>query len=235
MKGKNILLGSVAAFGMSAMSHGQLIDIALGNGTTNPVGAAVLGNSGDIWNVFDASFGSFGPFAVSDVAGHWTGASVSVLCDGGTAALNTPSQPLPDLTHCYAFDNTGGWIALEVEGLAANQKYNLVLYVASDDAAEGDRSVAGTVFGASNVAFTATGNPESSFVNGENVVDLNVVSNSHGAVTILEGDGTQNTSGEVDLSGLQIKPAAVPEPATLGILAIGIVSLIARRRRKKSS
>jgi len=232
MKGSHLIFGCVATFGLGTMGYGQLIDVALGNGTTNPSGAAVLGNSGDIWNVFDASFGSFGPFALTDVLGNGTSATVSVLCDGAVAALNPPSQPFPDLTHYYAFNNTGGWIAVELEGLTANTQYNLVMYVASDDAANGDRSVAGTVFGGSNVAFSATGDPQSSFVNGANVVDIDVMSNSHGALTILEGDGATNTSGEVDLNGLQIKPAPVPEPASLGALGIGVVSLIVRRRRK---
>jgi hypothetical protein len=231
MSGKNIITGCVFAVGLSTVGYAQpLIDVSLGDGSVTPSGAAVLGTAGDQWNSFDASFGSFGPISVFDSTGAGTSAAVSILCDGGVMALNGPSQPLPDLTHYYAFNNTGGWIAGEVEGLQANQAYNLVLYVASDDASGGDRSVAGAVFGATLTPFFATGDPQSSFVNGENVVELQVVTNAKGALTFIEGDGIGNTSGEVDLNGFQLQ--AVPEPASLAALGIGFVALWARRKKK---
>lgn len=231
MNGKSIITGCVFAAGLTTLGYSQpLIDVSFGDGSVTPSGAAVLGTAGDQWNAFDASFGSFGPIPLFDTTGAGTSAAVSLLCDGGVMAASSPSQPLPDLTHYYAFNNTGGWIAGEVEGLKANQAYNLVLYVASDDAVNGNRAVSGAVFGSSVTPFSATGNPEASFVNGQNVVELQVTTNASGALTFIEGDGAGNTSGEVDLNGLQVQ--AVPEPASLAALGIGFAALWARRKKK---
>ncbi|MFZ0821646.1 MAG: hypothetical protein WAM91_16395, partial [Candidatus Acidiferrales bacterium] len=107
--------------------------------------------------------------------------------------------PLPDLMNKYIYGYPPSGITVTLSGLAPNTPFSLVLYVSSNDASGGDRSLSGTVNG---VPFLATGNPELSFVNGQNTVLLNGITDSSGDVNILASH--PGGGSEVDMNGLQI-------------------------------
>ncbi len=225
-----LLSGFVAAM-MSPLAHGQLIDAAFGNGNATPTGAAVIGQSGDQWNVFNVSNGTYGPFGLNDTNGNATGVSITYTSEGGISPLNTGFQPDSALMDYYMFNHDSGNIVVSLSGLQDSTAYDLYLYVASGDASNGDRDLAGTVVGSSTVNFSATGNPKATFSEGDNYLQLAVTSDANGNMVITEGPGVANT-GEVDMNGFQLQPSSAPEPLSFGLLGVGVVALIRRRARK---
>jgi hypothetical protein len=228
------MIAWVLAFGGGSVAHASLIDVSFYNSgyppTIQPTGAAVLGQAGDQWNWIDAGITNGSPDLI-DSTGTLTGASLTFTADGGVRSLNLNTQPVPDLTNAYLFNNTGGTITVTLDGLTPSQNYLLVLYVASDDAFSGARSLTGVVNGLTSVPFSATGDAQPSFINGENVVELGVTSDASGSLTISESDGLGNSSGEVDMNGLQLQSGTVPEPASLSLLCLGGAALLGWRAR----
>jgi hypothetical protein len=230
--GRRAAIWAMTLVGTCCIANAGLVDVAFynsGYGGTQPTGAAVLGQAGDQWNWIDGMNcpSCPGPVSLTDTNGNATGVSLSFQADGAVVSAATNTQPDPDLTNNYLFNNSSGSILLTLDGLIPSQNYLLVLYVASDDASGGNRSLTGTVAGATTVPFAATGDPQPTFINGENVVALNVTSDASGSLAITESDGPLN-SGEVDLNGLQIE---TPEPASLGLLSFGLALLAWRTRR----
>jgi hypothetical protein len=218
--------------GLSSVANGQgMIDIAYNWGGGSPSGAAYWGMANDQWNIYNAfNAPTGGPFALMNVAGAGTGATMSYSASGGVQSATSNTQPDPQLTNYYLYNNASGPIVISLDGLTPNQEYAMVLYVSSNDAGGGDRSLMGTVTGSGTTNFAATGDPQATFVTGFNIVTLTAMSDSTGALTITENDGPLNTSGEVDMNGLQIQ--AVPEPAPMAALGIGILGLLSVRRRR---
>src|SRR5579862_1661055 len=163
MMQKQILLGLITVAGCSQFAYGQLIDVdfkASNFPQPNYSGGAVLGGAGDQWNNAyagntDPNPTTYGPQALFDSLGNATSAMLSFTCVGAVTPLSGPIQPAPEMTNDYLYDNTGGSILVTITGLAASQAYDLVLYVASNDGANGARALTGT---ANGVAFAATGN-----------------------------------------------------------------------------
>ena len=54
-----------------------------------------------------------------------------------------------------------------------------------------------------------------------------------GTLNVLETDGPNNSSGEVDLNGFQLTPQSVPEPASLAMAGFCLVTVLARRKRAR--
>jgi hypothetical protein len=187
------LIFSGLFFAASFLANAGLVDVAFYSSnystTPAPTGAAFLGQPGDVWNWLNVGNPSpapsnLGTFSLVDTTGAATGASVSAVADGGVTSLATGTQPVPDLTDNYLFENDGGPIDVTLSGLAPDTAYSLVLYVASDDSGGGARALTGT---ANGIPFTATGDPQSTFVPGLNIVDLPIVtSDATGAISIAE-------------------------------------------------
>src|SRR5690242_19955853 len=115
----------------TAMAHAAMVDVAFYNsgfGGTQPVGPAVLGQAGDQWNWVDGAAcpSCPGPIALVNTAGVATGASMSFVSQGAIVSANTGTQPVPNLTDNYLFDNSGGSITVALSGLAPNSAFELV-------------------------------------------------------------------------------------------------------------
>ena len=231
MKANLVIASALMIFGGAFAANAGLIDVAFYNSGFDspyaaPTGPDVLGMSSDVWNSIDAGT-SPNPASLVDTGGNVTGASVAYTAEGGVQSLILGTQPDPNLTNNYLFsDAADGFNAIQLllSGLVDNGDYELVLYVASNDANGGDRSLTGT---ANGVAFSATGDPQSTFINGENVVELAVTADGTGSISILESN-PGNSGGEIDLNGLQLENA--PEPASLGLLMLGSIMGLRRRR-----
>jgi len=156
--------------GGCCIAGAEALDVAFYNsgfsGNVMPTGPAFVGQAGDQWNWIDASNcpGCPGPVSLVDTDGNGTSATLSFTADGSVPSATVETQPDPDLTNNYLFNNSGGAVTITLNGLVPNFNYLLVMYVSSDDSAGGQRSLAGT---ANGEPFTATGDPQSTFVNGE--------------------------------------------------------------------
>ena len=232
-----LLMVAIALGALSARA--QLIDVNfysafyLGSAAS---GAAATGAAGDIWNGINDDNVAGGPiYNLVDTTGTATPVSLSYNTDstpsyGAVTSIIKNTQPNPVLMNNYLFNNTHGDITVTLQGLSDSTLYNLWLYVASCDAIGSDRAADLT---ANSVFASATGTPEGNFDAGQNYVLIQTTSSASGTINITESDDSANTSGEVDLNGLQI--SSVPDLATtlplLTISGLGLI-LFARRTSK---
>jgi hypothetical protein len=213
------------ALGMTS-ARAQLIDVnfySAGFGGSAASGAAVVGTATDQWNGIAADSGFGGPINLVDANGNATFVTLSYNSPSGGAVVsaNANIQPNASLMYDYLFNNNGSGITVTLGGLAASTPYDLYIYLASNDGGGSARAANVTANLASG---TATGNPETSFINGDNYLLLDVTSSALGTINIAETDALANTSGEVDMNGLQI--TSVPEPSTLFLFVVGGLGLI---------
>lgn len=218
--------------GIACVANAQLFNVAFGNGSVTPTGGAVLGGPGDYWNAFDGTGGNhggfFGPYPLADSNDLASGANVQFYCMGAQAANSDPKQPDPDLTHYYMFDKLTDPLVVYLGGLPVDTMFTLVLYVASDDGFDWGRSLDALARGKTQAGATASGDAMSTFSEGDNVLEFNLMSSDYGTIDIIEEPSVYNWTEEVDMNGLQLQ--AAPEPATLAVLAVGLAA-VARRRR----
>lgn len=152
----------------------------------------------------------------------------------GTAAVANGTDP----TETFVLDHVpAGTYKLYLYGANYDNDRGTLFAVNSGTA---DMGITGTLNG--NPTHDSNLVPAPSFVEGANyVVFNNVVPDSNGNITITatpnpaDGVGNANLPGEADVNGLQLintTAAAIPEPASLGLLCLGGTGLLTRRRRR---
>lgn len=218
-----------------SMAQAQLINVNFYSafyGGSAATGAAVVGNPGDLWNGINGDNEPGGPISLVDSTGNATSASLFYSAFGAVTSLTPNFQPNPGLMSDYLF-STGfaGTNYVTITGLTPDTKYDLYVYLASNDATGGDRSAGIQIPGTQG---HATGNPEPTFSPGDNYVFLTPTTDDSGTLSLFEFPYRGNTSGEVDLNGLQL--LAVPETTgTLPLLGIGCIALLIFRRSARQS
>jgi len=226
------LLAIVMAWGaFSAHAASGLIDVNFfttinGNGSAAS-GAAVVGSANDVWNGFDGGVNpGGGPLALFDSASNSTPVTLTYSSMGGVGPLNSNIQPNASLMTDYLFNNTNGAITLTLQNLTPNTLYNLYVYLSSNDAGDSDRAALVT---ANGVFANATGDPQTTFIAGENYLLLTPTSDGGGTINITEVPDLANSSQEVDLNGIQL--ASVPEPSALALLATTLIAFKISKRK----
>jgi hypothetical protein len=244
--GRHSFVASIAALalaGASQVASASLIDVNffttayLPNGGT-ATGAAVVGTANDQWNGINGDAGTGTTPSLIDTTGTPTGVTLTYASEGAVTSLAQNTQPTPSMMNDYLFNNTGGTLTVTLGNLAAGT-YDLYVYLASNDASGNNRAAVVT---ANAYTALATGNSQPSFIAGQNYLLLTPTVGASGVLTITESDlSTVNTSGEVDMNGLQIEPAigAVPEPTTviagaLMLLPFGASTLRILRKRQSA-
>ena len=211
----------------AGMVQAQLIDVhfnnnsyGAGNGgpSTGPdmSGAVVLGVSGDQWNNIEVNSGTGIPLIYvngsnSPVTMTFTsGGGYDVNAFGGSTPF--ASTPYDALMEDYLF-NSAVPQTNTLSGLAANSKYNLVLYSAADVAGSGRTTL-----------FTVNGNTQSSTWNGSSSTLIAGIDYVEFTSAMSDGSGnlviiwTGNGSAEGDINGFQIQ--SVPPVSTLPVTQV---------------
>ena len=213
------LLAAVMVLGTTSVRAAfNSIDVnfyASGFGGSTATGAAVVGSSSDTWNGIDGAVNSSGgPLALVDVASNSTPITLSYVSDGAVVSANSNIQPNASLMSDYLFANTNDNITVTLQNLAPNTAYNLYVYLSSNDASDSSRAA---MVMANAVSAPATGDPQTSFIAGENYVLLTPTSDALGTINITVSPTDANSDGEVDLNGLQLTAVPVPPPTNLTI------------------
>jgi hypothetical protein len=238
-------IAALALAGATQIASASLIDVNFYSINYSPPGgtasgAAVVGTANDQWNGIDGDNGFGSVSSLINTSGSPTGVTLTYNTAGGAAvtSLAQNTQPTPSMMNDYLFNNAGGAITVSVGNLAAGT-YDLYVYLASNDASGNNRAAVVT---ANAYTALATGNSQPSFIAGQNYLLLTPTVGASGVLTITESDlSTVNTSGEVDMNGLQIVSgvAAVPEPTTviagaLMLLPFGASTLRILRKRQSA-
>jgi Protein of unknown function (DUF642)/PEP-CTERM motif len=207
------LLTSASALGANLLTDGSFETPAVPSGGFMNFGtAATL----DGWTVV-------GP-QVSIVSGSFTQNGISFLAEDGTQWL--------DLTGDGSNRSEG---VQQSVATVPGQTYTLSFWV-------GNVNNVGGIFGTtSSVDLLLNGAPDGTFTNScttctaaqawEQFTTSFVASGTTTLLTFLNEDGPTDNSNGLDNVVLTGKAAAVPEPATLGLLTLGLVGLVRARRR----
>jgi hypothetical protein len=239
-----ILSLALAQSAYSTFSVG-MIDVDFTGGmtsTANPLGPAVIGSTGDFWNVFTAS-GSNPATALKLTTGVASAGvtlqiSGSQYITGTSGGANGPNAAMTEdfLAVGGAMQVRTGTITLA--GLTANQNYDLYLYNGSTsvgritdfNVTNGSTTVNGSITNVGTPG-AVTWTPSTAIIPA-NYLQLNVAANSTGQLVIKF---MNKAAFEGDFAGFQIR--AIPEPSTYALFATGAAALliVAYRARRRAS
>jgi hypothetical protein len=218
-------VGFLALGSMSASASVINIDFQGPGGSPSVAGVLYTGY-GILGETFDTTWNAASVGTTSnllDGSGVLTGASVSVS-NVGTYA-NAGNVLLSDRI-IFGPTNTE---TVTVSGLAANATFNIAAY---NGFYSQDYSIIGHATESVIVASGSWNADVTSWVEGMHYAQFeSVISNSFGEIEI---DFTSNPAGPygayTSIAGLQIESVSVPEPASLGMLCLGLLGLALKRR-----
>ncbi len=224
------LLGS-AALSQAALTIGDIISVNFNSvaSTNTPTGAAVIGQSGDIWTeIFKASWDQSvnGTYALNKTTGASSGVSLAFAGDAGSHG-NGPVTNLDVFESGFFLDANGGGYnesaTITLSGLGAGTIIDLYLY-----AAAGHTAGEGATFNFGSSQTTTDANTtETAYQLGVNYVKYaGLVADGSGNIS---GTWTKATASNYSVfSGAQI--AVIPEPSAAILGGLGMLALLRRRR-----
>lgn len=251
------IAGAIAL--MPASAHAALINVDVNSdrfpdrdpGTFVTTGAVPLGSAGDAWTPVTRASGA-SSLSVNDLSLVGGGASTvdlaisgfandfaSNLPGGGAPAASPRSPSVPgsggsdyiyhDLIGDYLFSN--GTITVTLSGLTDGLEYDLVVY-AHGTSNEDDGAVdvtTGTV-GSGVVDPTDTvfwvADRTQDLTEGLDYVRFSSIQSVGGVIELTIAD---KGTGVAAINGLQL--FVVPEPGSLGLLGLGAITVLSRRRK----
>jgi len=206
----------------------SLVDVQFSNYYgEQQTGAGVKGAAADYWNDFVGSATASG--ALQTVSGDASGIDLSfssaLVYSSAWNYTQFTGTPYDHLMKGYLVGNANADIDLKFTGLLANQLYGFWIYTQGDDNSAGRQISLTATDGASAVATQTNSN---SLALGDNYVYIVSRADAFGSIDIIGHD----LAGEANINGLQLM--AVPEPATLPLLAAGLALVGAAARRKRA-
>jgi len=203
-----------------------ILNVQFGNQNgTAYTGAAVVGTAGDYWNFLNHGNGT--NVALEDSASDAT--SMTLTWQGGDATApfdyGFEFTAYADLMAGYLY-NTSLQV-MNVDGLTPDTSYDLYIYTQGDSASDG-REIQVSVNGGSDYSTGPTVSSASTFILGQNYLDIAVTSDGSGQLSIAT-----TPTLEADINGFQLvqTDSATPEPSTLGLLAAGLAGMVWLKRR----
>ena len=195
----------------------------------------------------DASFesptippASFTNFNRDATFGGWTVVGPQVSIVSGTFAQNGISFPAEDGAQWLDLtgDGSNGSEGVsQAVGTIPGHEYQLSFWVGNVNNAGGIFGTTSTVDlmidGGSHGAFTNSCTTCATTLAWEQFTTSFVATGATTMVTFLNGDGLSDNSNGLDNVVLAAGGTGVPEPATLGLLVLGVVATLCRRRRAR--
>lgn len=227
---KNAVIGSAMAATVLLLSASSAFATAINvqfgaaSASQQQTGAAVIGAAGDYWNYSNVTSATNSLVNTSQAA---TGVSLTFASSGvytaAAGAFAFSGTPYAKLMQGYLYGAGTSSITLTLKGLASGQGYSLDFYTQGDNNSSG-RSSTVTVNG---ITATSTQTNTGTFIQGNNYLVFSGAADALGYVSI----GVTVKNGEANVNGFQLVTAVVPEPSTLALLGVGLLSICLLNRR----
>jgi hypothetical protein len=224
MRANSIVLACLLLSAGAQAPKAATIDVQFEGFGSAYTGAAVVGTTGDYWN--SMAFPGTDPLA--DTGGNYTGVTLTfndpiyTACCGDGFSVT----PYAALMASYLYDGVGN--TMTVADLVPDATFDLYIYTQGDVASNGraiEVDANGVIVDSAPTDATA-----STFILGQNYLDLAVTADVNGLLTI----NYSTLAGESDINGFQLVQTGsdAPEPATLASLAAGLAVVAWRKRRE---
>ena len=192
-------------------SHLILYDIQFSSGTQQ-TGAAVIGSSGDYWNLMNSASGSA---SLQDSENNSSSVSITWSANGIYNFSSTFGGGDAALMGGYIYASSSHGISFS--GLPANQSYTLYIYSQSDGSG---RELSVTVNGTTYI--TAPSAFPTCFIAGQNYLTISGLTDGGGNISFTY----DSAAGEADLNGIQLSvgnaaPSITTQPVASQTLYAG--------------
>lgn len=251
-----LVAATVAGLGVATNAYSVVINFDLaggpaGSGSVSTVndyaGQGAAGVGGTTWNTTVLA-GQPSPYSilsatytgVKDSTGNSSAVNLNFTYTGAfNSGTNTnatdPNTLLQQVAYARFGTGTDGLFtstnlpSFTLTGLTSGGSYDLYFYLTNGNY---HNSQYGTTVTIGSTSLTASSNSQdNSFASGNTYVEFtNVVASNSG--TIAATYASVPYGNEADFNGLQVVNVSTPEPATLGLFAVGAIGLLLLKRRK---
>ena len=204
----------------------SLINVQFNTSGHQQTGAAVIGQSGDYWNLLTTGSGESSLMdsqdASSGVSFTW---AAQGLEGGGVFSDGYSGGSYANLMGGYLYNGSGSQ-TMSFANLPADDSYTLYIYTQGDSGSSGrEASVtdSGTTY--TTIPTVATAN---TFIAGQNYLEITGVTDGSGNLQFTY----QAAVDEADINGIQLSITSVPEPSMLALAGLGGLGLLLFRQRK---
>ena len=197
----------------------------------NGTGAAA--DTGTFWNQVNTN-----ATGLKDSQGSATGISITNWDSNIMGAYTQTGGDNNALLQSYWFWGGGQTGSFTITGLNPGSSYGLYLYAAAGEVGNGQGAAFvanGGYLGETNGGLsnaTATTIPTSDL--GISYVEGTVVADTNGDISVSMGSNTTKPTFGPIFNGFQLITPAVPEPATLGLFALGALDLLLVGRKRSA-